>query len=734
MLIPVKQINEAAARYYDEPSIAEKFEPDVIAHEDLVVGAAEPPSADKLTVDQNLEKRKDMLAALAQEPVDFAFERAIGNNDSVYSNFCEFILLAKRKVGRIVVKDGNQIEAYATGFMVSDRLMLTNWHVFRTMDEVGNSEVAFFYELDVQGHPTTATIFKLAADDFYYSNEELDYCFVAVDPKDISGKTELTSIGYHYLDPKLGKLGEEGKEKLNIIHHPDGDYKQLSIRENTFTKILENTIWYETDTAPGSSGSPVFNDQWQVVALHHSGVPKMTDDGKNYADKDGNPILPVNGKIDAARVVWKANEGVRISKVLEDVSKAFPNNQFVKGLQKPGVPGTVPESDGTPLATGIKRRPMVRERVGEDKPMQNQDTNDVRIAFPAALIEANGNININISNRGGMSAALPGPAKLQPSLNGGSEQDDLDEVKKLDIENSFDYSDCKGYDPNFLGVKIPLPKPKGKMLKFVAKLKSGNGSILDYYYFSTIHHSVRKMPMISGINVDGDPELRIDTFKRKDVWLRDNRLDYEMQLDDAFYKTSGFDKGHMSRREDADYGTSGELAKKFADLTCIYTNACPQVPELNRSNKKGLWGKLEEVVLEKGADLEKGQFAKISVFNGPIFDDDNDRFFRSVQIPMQFFKIIVWFNEAKKLQATAFKLSQENLVGGIDFEKLDFDTNAQFKEFQVSLSSLEKLTGLDLSDIKPFDTFKAADPDETLRIDSEEALRSLVDKAFVTTT
>jgi endonuclease G len=333
-----------------------------------------------------------------------------------------------------------------------------------------------------------------------------------------------------------------------------------------------------------------------------------------------------------------------------------------------------------------------------------------------------------------MSAALPGPAKLQPSLNGGSEQDDLDEVKKLDIENSFDYSDCKGYDPNFLGVKIPLPKPKGKMLKFVAKLKSGNGSILDYYYFSTIHHSVRKMPMISGINVDGDPELRIDTFKRKDVWLRDNRLDYEMQLDDAFYKTSGFDKGHMSRREDADYGTSGELAKKFADLTCIYTNACPQVPELNRSNKKGLWGKLEEVVLEKGADLEKGKFAKISVFNGPIFDDDNDRFFRSVQIPMQFFKIIVWFNEAKKLQATAFKLSQENLVGGIDFEKLDFDTNAQFKEFQVSLSNLEKLTGLDLSDIKPFDTFKAADPDETLRIDSEEALRSLVDKAFVTTT
>ena len=203
-----------------------------------------------------------------------------------------------------------------------------------------------------------------------------------------------------------------------------------------------------------------------------------------------------------------------------------------------------------------------------------------------------------------------------------------------------------------------------------------------------------------------------------------------MQLDDKFYASSGFDKGHLSRREDADYGKTGELAKKFADLTCIYTNACPQVPGLNRSNKKGLWGKLEDVVLEKGADLEKGQFAKISVLNGPIFDDDNDRFFRSVQIPMQFFKVILWFNASKELQATAFKLSQENLVDGIDFEKLDFDTNAEFKEFQVSLSNLEKLTGLDLSDIKPFDTFKAADLDEALHIDSEEALRGMVDRVF----
>ena len=36
--------------------------------------------------------------------------------------------------------------------------------------------------------------------------------------------------------------------------------------------MLDSFLHYEADTEPGSSGSPVFDDGWEVVALHHASV------------------------------------------------------------------------------------------------------------------------------------------------------------------------------------------------------------------------------------------------------------------------------------------------------------------------------------------------------------------------------------------------------------------------------------------------------------------------------
>ena len=742
MLVPLDLLDESEDRYRQE-SIASKDAPTATLDEEFldeaVIGddftkaiadAVAPAPTGGVTVEENLEKRKEMLATVGQEPVEFAFERAIGENDSLYSNFCELLIQAKRKVGRIVVKDGIASRGSATGFMVSERLLLTNWHVFRSQERVMQSEVEFFYELDVFGRPAPPTTFKLAPNDFFFSLKELDYCLVAVEPTDISGDVPLATIGYHYLDPTLGKLGEEKKEKMNIIHHPGGDYQQISIRDNTFDKLLDKTIWYRADTAQGSSGSPVFNDQWQVVALHHMGVPSRTADGKHYADKDGNPVLPVGNTIDETKIHWIANEGIRISVLLKDVFARFPENEFVLGLKKRREVGSELPVTAVAVLPGAlmpsTMRPPSVSHESEENDMSSNDSGNVQISFPASLIESNATVSININRTSGVAQAAPADRAMLPSDV--SEFDEaLLEAKKVDLENAADYSNCRGYDENFLGTKIPLPRPK--KVQFVAPLKSG-GSILKYFYFSTIQHSVRKMPIISAINVDGNPTRRKDDSERIDVWLRDKRMDLDFQLGDKFYKKSGFDRGHMSRREDANYGTTAEAAKLRADMTCIYTNAVPQVAAINQAKKKGLWGRLENVILEKGVFKEKGKFTKISVFNGPIFKDD-DRFFRGIQIPLEFWKVVVWFNENLQLRATGFKLSQAELVGDIDFEKLGFDDIEEFNEYEISLPALEQLTDIDFSALIPFDTFVSVNGNESAMIESNEALEALVDKSFV---
>jgi endonuclease G len=234
------------------------------------------------------------------------------------------------------------------------------------------------------------------------------------------------------------------------------------------------------------------------------------------------------------------------------------------------------------------------------------------------------------------------------------------------------------------------------------------------------------MPVISGVNVDGDPAKRKDDTKRKDVWLRDTRISFDIQLDDTYYKNSGFDRGHMSRREDANWGSTAENAKRNADLTCMYPNACPQVAAINQSSRKGLWGLLEKVVLETGALAEKGKTAKISVFNGPIFKED-DPVFRGIQVPMDFYKIVLWLTNKGELKATAFKLSQTELVGDIDFEALDVDQNTAFKEYQCSIKSLQKETKIDFSGLIPFDTFEGNE-DENLELLSTVDVQTHISK------
>ncbi len=75
--------------------------------------------------------------------------------------------------------------------------------------------------------------------------------------------------------PKLADPPPLPKERVNILGYPKGLGLQVSMQDNTVVDITKQYIHYKTPTDEGSSGSPVFNQDWELVALHHASVEKI---------------------------------------------------------------------------------------------------------------------------------------------------------------------------------------------------------------------------------------------------------------------------------------------------------------------------------------------------------------------------------------------------------------------------------------------------------------------------
>lgn len=63
------------------------------------------------------------------------------------------------------------------------------------------------------------------------------------------------------------------RTKAFVVGHPRAGELQFSLQDSVLLDVCHNErlMHYRTPTDPGSSGSPVFNREWEVVALHHAG-------------------------------------------------------------------------------------------------------------------------------------------------------------------------------------------------------------------------------------------------------------------------------------------------------------------------------------------------------------------------------------------------------------------------------------------------------------------------------
>jgi V8-like Glu-specific endopeptidase len=251
-------------------------------------------------------------------PMLDVFERIIGKNDLIGTSFILQGAQVARSVGRIVIRSPFGIlQGYGTGFMVSPQLLLTNNHVLGSPGEAAHSSVQFNFYTKPDGIDSTAIAFAFQPDVFFLTSESLDFTLVAVEPTNADGVT-ARSRSWNPLIEQTGKVIVG--ERVNVIQHPGGQPQQLALRENQIVDLLEEFVHYVSDTRQGSSGSPVLNDQWELVGLHHAGVPER-DDQKRILLRSGDPWDGGGDTVD--QVSWIANEGVRVSRIVAHIRARF---------------------------------------------------------------------------------------------------------------------------------------------------------------------------------------------------------------------------------------------------------------------------------------------------------------------------------------------------------------------------------------------------------------------------
>jgi endonuclease G len=255
----------------------------------------------------------------------------------------------------------------------------------------------------------------------------------------------------------------------------------------------------------------------------------------------------------------------------------------------------------------------------------------------------------------------------------------------------------QGYDEKFISNQtVPLPNLSTEQNDDLVSDDEGN-KVIKYINYSLQQSASHKFPFYTATNIDG---IQFKKVPRKDNWRKDKRIPKEFQFGKELYSApkSNFDKGHMTKREDVQWGETLGIALNAANSTFYYTNAVPQHKDLNRN----IWRSLEDYILHTET---KQNELRICVFTGPVLSSSNPYFVtpisgKQIQIPSLFWKVIVFQKEDGNLYRVGFMMSQNKLLQGNHIiEELESDDPLfmQFKDadtYQVNISLIEDITGL----------------------------------------
>lgn len=588
-----------------------------------------------------------------------------------------------RAVARVVVNSTGEL---GTGFMCAPGLFITNLHVLQSPADAISATVEFDFLEEDGVEPTK---FRLNPEECFVYDDvaSRDFVIAAIGNR-ISGPKPHKAFGWCPLSDASNKhsIGEFA----NIIQHPDGRPKQVVLQDNLIAARSDFALHYLADTEGGSSGSPVFNNAWQVIALHHWGAA-LHEMGDAFEGME--PAHNYDPR--------SVNEGIRISQIVTFIRERL---------------ASLPAHE----------RPLMEElidfgfKVPPAEAMRDQHTQ-----VSTGSVGASAGRKDITSSTGGCTATWTIPIEVSVSIPGhqmhGSPAIEPEETENTRRQTAMSFSSAEtalplegeGYRPDFLDDHIvELPRLLSSRQPDIAPLKKPEDhpgaklGELQFTHFSVVVNRRRKLPFFGACNVDGKTLFGINSdlkdYKYADTdektfaskaegghyWRHDHRIQKSDQTvnewytgtnvlvprdgtDDAeIYKAvADFDRGHIVRRTEPIWGdlASGRAANR---QSFNFANAAPQTPTFNQSKtrdegridegeEKRSWYGMEVAVLRAATNED----AKMNVFTGPIFDEDDPVYGPgrvgggNRKIPLKYWKIAVW-QRGDDLRSIAVAYSQ----------------------------------------------------------------------------
>jgi S1-C subfamily serine protease len=161
-------------------------------------------------------------------------------------------LKARNAVCRIESPIGNAI---GTGVILKNNLLLTCNHIF-SKSQVQKAWVRFGYKAG--NYESAKDVSEL---DFIDKNSRFDYALLKIKEQPQQSKT---------ISINENSILDSGQQ-IRIIHHPQG--KPVVISDlGQIMQVGEAYIDHNLKTDDGSSGAPIFNLQWELIAIHQGKV------------------------------------------------------------------------------------------------------------------------------------------------------------------------------------------------------------------------------------------------------------------------------------------------------------------------------------------------------------------------------------------------------------------------------------------------------------------------------